>query len=118
VHRKLLRNAGRIEHRKPATKDAAEDGGRAQVIDEALTLAAYGYAANHNLYENTTAVDWQLLRHVKRLTEGIEVGDRSTKEWNDAILRAFEMWRALRAHRGGIVRGDLRARTISFTPPG
>lgn len=118
VHRKLLRKKGRIVNRAPAAKDDAEDGGRAQVIDEALTLAAYTYAANHNLYENAVAVDWQLLRHIKRLTENVEVRDRSTKEWNDAILRAFHIWRGLRDHDGGVVKGDLEARTIQFIPPG
>jgi len=120
VHRKLLRASKRkspLANRKPPEKDAAEDGGRAQVIDEAIVLAAYGYAADHDLFARTTAVDWQLLRHIKRLTEKVEVKDRSTKEWNDAILRAFAIWRELRKYRGGVVRGDLVRRDISFTPP-
>ena len=119
VYRKLLRKRQRspLGNRTPAAKDNAEDGGRAQVVDEAIVLAAYGYAADHGLYEGVNAVDWQLLRHIKRLTENVEVKDRTTKEWNDAILRAFAIWRDLRRHRGGVVRGDLRRREITFTPP-
>jgi NTP pyrophosphatase (non-canonical NTP hydrolase) len=120
VYRKLLRKRDRdpIVNRQPREKADAEDGGRAQVIDEAIVLTAYGYAADHDLFARTTAIDWQLLRHIKRLTASIEVRDRTTKEWNDAILRAFAIWRELRDHRGGIVRGDLRSRTIDFIPRG
>jgi NTP pyrophosphatase (non-canonical NTP hydrolase) len=119
VYRKLLRKRKQdpLANRQPPDKDSAEDGGRAQVIDEAVALATYGYAADHDMYAGTTAVDWQLLRHIKRLTDSVEVKDRSTKEWNDAILRAFEIWRELIKHRGGVVRGDLRRREISFTRP-
>jgi NTP pyrophosphatase (non-canonical NTP hydrolase) len=119
VYRKLLRTCQHTKgaKRKPAARDNSEDGGRAQVLDEAISLTAYGYAAAHDMFANATAVDWQLLRSIKRMTEQVEVKDRTTKEWNDAILRAFEIWRQLRDHRGGIVRGDLRGGTIEFTPP-
>jgi NTP pyrophosphatase (non-canonical NTP hydrolase) len=118
VYRKLLRKCSHVKlaNRTPASTDDSEDGGRAQVVDEAIALMAYGYAAAHNMFESATSVDWQLLRTIKRMTEDIEVKDRTTKEWNDAILRAFEIWRQLRAHRGGIVRGDLRRGTIEFIP--
>jgi len=119
VYRKLLRECGHVAlaKRTPTSTDDAEDGGRAQVLDEAIALTAYGYAADHDMFANTKAVDWELLRSIKRMTENVEVRDRTTKEWNDTILRAFEIWRQLRAHRGGVVRGDLRAGTIEFTPP-
>jgi NTP pyrophosphatase (non-canonical NTP hydrolase) len=116
VHRKLLRKAKVIENRKPDSKDSAEDGGRGQVIDEAIVLAAYAYAADRDLLKNATSIDWDLLRHIKKLTSGVEVANRTTKEWNDALLRGFEMWRLLRAGNGGIITGDLRARTIEFSP--
>lgn len=119
VYRKLLRKRGydRLANRQPQEKADAEDGGRAQVVDEAIVLTAYGYAANHDLFERTTAVDWQLLRHIKRLTDDLEVKDRTTKEWNDVILQAFAIWRELIRHRGGTVRGELHRGEITFTPP-
>ena len=118
VYRKLLRKCKHVAlaNRTPPSKDDAEDGGRAQVLEEAIALAAYGYAADHALFENTTAVDWQLLRHIKRLTDTVEVKDRTTKQWNDVILRAFEVWRDLVRNGGGVVCGDLHAGTVTFTP--
>lgn len=116
VYRKLLRQDGGrpLEHRSPPATDEVQDGGRAQVVEEAIVLAAYGHASFHEMYAGATAVDWELLRHVKRLTQHVEVRDRSTKEWNDTILRAFAIWRELIAHGGGVVSGDLRSGKISF----
>jgi NTP pyrophosphatase (non-canonical NTP hydrolase) len=115
VWRKLLRKAEVVTNREPPEVADAEDGGRGQVIDEAIVAAVYVYGSNHKDLVGATAVDWQLLRHIQQLTEGVEVSSRTTREWNDAILRAFEMWRELRHCNGGVVRGDLLAGTITFS---
>lgn len=116
VQRKLLRRKHRLTNRTPPLVDEVEDGGRAQVIEEAVVAAAYLYAADQDLLEGVTAVDWHLLRHIKQMTAGVEVRDRSTWEWNDALLRGFAVWRQLRTHNGGVVRGDLVSGTIEYIP--
>ncbi len=117
VMRKLLRNAKRIERRTPAAVDEVEDGGRAQVIEEVIANAAYVYAADHNYLEGINAIDWQLLNFIRRLCSQVEVSNRTTKEWNDALLQGFSVWRDLRKHGGGFALGDLDAGTIKFIPP-
>jgi hypothetical protein len=118
VWRKLLRKAGLITNRtEPPGIADAQDGGRAQVIDEAIVAAAYVYASRHSFLEGAEVVDWKLLNHIKQMTADLEVSDRTTREWNDAILRGFEMWRQLRTHNGGIIRGNLLEGTIQFIPP-
>jgi NTP pyrophosphatase (non-canonical NTP hydrolase) len=114
VWRKLLRKQGLVANRVPREVADAEDGGRAQVIEEAIVAAAYAYAADHGFLEGLPSVDWHLLRHIRQLTANLEVRNVSAWEWNDALLRGFAVWRQLRAHAGGIVRGDLVARTIEF----
>lgn len=114
ILRKLLRVQGRLQHRAPGEVDEVEDGGRAQVIEEAIVAAAYVYAANHDFLDGVDAVDWQLLRHVKQLTATIEVRNRTTWEWNATLLQGFSVWRQLRAHNGGIVRGNVTAGTLEF----
>jgi hypothetical protein len=42
----------------------------------------------------------------------INVG--SNYEWEKAILKAFEMWRALEKHNGGSVRFDMTNQTVKF----
>lgn len=114
ILRKLFRVQKRLDHRKPEQFDEVEDGGRAQVIEEAIVAAAYVYAADHDFLDGVSGVDWQLLRHIKNLTANVEVNDRTTWEWNDVLLRGFAVWRQLRETGGGVVRGDLGAGTIEF----
>lgn len=114
VWRKLLRKQGHVLNRSPHAVADAEDGGRAQVIEEAIVAAAYVYAADHDFLAGLHVVDWHLLRHIKQLTSNLEVRNVSAWEWNEALLRGFDVWRQLRANGGGIVRGDLVAGTIEF----
>lgn len=117
VYRKLLRVKGQVERRQPAATDDAEGGGRAQVIEEGIVAAAYVYADSHSFLEGVDAVDWQLLRHLKQMTANLEVKDRTTWEWNDALKIGFKIWRKLKEHKGGSVIGDLEAGTLKFEPP-
>lgn len=117
VLRKLLRTKDRLDHRAPREVDEVEDGGRAQVIEEAIVAAAYVYASNHDYLDGVDAVDWQLLRHLKQLTSYVEVRNRTAREWNDALLAGFAVWRKLRERGRGTVRGDLVAGTLEFIPP-
>ena len=116
VLRKLLRNEKLIKHRTPAEVDEAEDGGRGQVVEEAIVAAAYVYASEHGFLKGIEVVDWQLLRHITKMTRKLEVGDRSTWAWNEALVRGFAVWRALRDRNGGTVVGDLERGTIEFRP--
>ncbi len=119
VYRKLLRSRGKIENRRIGTSEAAqrqedtEDGGRAQVIEEAIVAVGYVYNAQH---PNAKTLDWTLLRHIKQLTSGVEVHSRSEGEWERVLLRGFEIWSQLRQNQGGIVRGDLDAGEIAYEP--
>ena len=119
VFRKLLRKRKKdpIANRTPQSVADAEDGGRGQVIDEAVVAAAYVYADKHAFLEAAKAVDWQLLRHIKQMTAGVEVKDRTTGEWNETLLSGFKVWRKLRENKGGTVTGDLLNSTLTFTPP-
>ena len=116
VLRKLLRNRGRMVNRTPAEVDDAEDGGRGQVVEEAIVAAAYIYAEDHAFLEGVRAIDHELLRHIRRMTRNLEVSDRSAWEWNQALLGGFKVWRQLRACAGGRVIGDLERRSLRFKP--
>jgi len=112
VFRKLLDR----KRRSDVKVDEVEDGGRAGVIDEALVAIEFEYAQRHQMFEGANAVDCELLRSIKRLTEGLEVRVVTPKEWEQAILQGFKVWREIRKHDGGIVRGDMVARTVEFSP--
>jgi NTP pyrophosphatase (non-canonical NTP hydrolase) len=100
----------------PAVREI-EDGGRAVVIEEAVAASAFEYARSRNYLENVDHIDSVLLYNIKGLVSRFEVRVRTLRDWEQAILRSFEVWRELREHRGGSVKLDLEARTIEFQPP-
>jgi NTP pyrophosphatase (non-canonical NTP hydrolase) len=94
--------------------DEVEDGGRAIVVDEALAAVVFSYAIRHNFLKNIQTLDWQLLGMCQELTLGLEVGKRSSYEWERTILGAFSMWRTLQERGGGRIRFDMTNRYVEF----
>ena len=103
VMRKLM---GRKRKSNPQV-DNVEDGGRAIVMDEGIVAFVFDYARRHNYLEGLHHVDYGLLRTIREMTSRLEVGVRTTGEWERAILRAYEVWRVIRERRGGSIRCDL-----------
>ena len=114
VFRKLLRNNKKLCNRTPHHLDDAEDGGRAQVIEEAIVAAAYVYAEDHAFLEGATTVGSDLLRHIERITRNLEVRNRTGWEWDRALIEGFNIWRQLKDNGGGYVVGKLEKPCLDF----
>ena len=97
--------------------DEVEDGGRAAVIEEGVVALAFDYARRHHFLDGVAAIDSQLLRTIKDMTSHLEVRQCTTGEWEQAIMRGFDVWRAVLAARGGRIAVDLDARRITFLSP-
>lgn len=97
----------------PAT-DEVEDGGRGAVIDEAISILVFEYASQHSYFEGAGGVDYQLLRTVKNLTRSLEVNICTPKEWEEAILLGYDMWRLLKEKKSGRVVCDMSERSMRF----
>lgn len=104
---------GRQRESDPQYREV-EDSGRAKVIEEAVAALLFNYAAAEQYLDGVDAIDFSMLELVTSMVSGFEVRVRTTREWERAILRSFEVWRALRQARGGTVRLDLRARSIDL----
>ncbi len=89
-----------------------EDSGRAKVIEEAISALLFEYAKDEKYLEGIDAIDFTMLELVAGMASRFEVRVRTIRDWERTILRSFEIWRSLRASRGGTVRLDLNNRTI------
>ena len=94
--------------------DEVEDGGRAAVIEEGVSVLAFDYARRHRFLDGVATLDFQLLRTIKDMTSHLEVRQCTTGEWEQAILQGFDVWRAVLGARGGRIAVDLDARRITF----
>jgi len=110
VVRKLLG----CKRRSDGQLDEVEDGGRAFAIDEGISVMIFEHARNHNFFEGSGGVDYSLLRTIKNMTRHLEIGMCTLKDWEQAILLGFEIWRELRDHRGGRVICDLYEKSMAF----
>lgn len=94
--------------------DEVEDGGRAAVIEEGISALVFSYTSAHANLEDVTSLDYKLLRTIKDMTAHLEVSLCSLRDWERAILAAYEVWRAVERNGGGVVIIDLDAHSIKL----
>lgn len=105
----------KIKRKSDEAIDEIEDGARAAITEEALSLIIFNEAKRKNYFEDTSKISRITLRIIKEMTENFEVNIRSTKEWEKAILKAYEIFRLLIANGGGKVEFDGVKRLISYS---
>jgi NTP pyrophosphatase (non-canonical NTP hydrolase) len=104
--------------------DEAEDGARAQIVEEMIVKLTHSYAVSVDpveLLSGQRHVSMDLLKQIESLADGLEVAGNRVRptgcklwEWERAILVGYELFGKLRHHMGGRVRLDLNARTATF----
>ena len=95
--------------------EEVEDGGRAAVIEEGIAALVYSYAKDHNWLERVKFVDGDLLKTIKKMTAHLEVKNKSDKEWEQAILAGYEVWRQFQTHKEGNVTVDMDSGKLEFS---
>jgi hypothetical protein len=108
----------RKKRKSDRSMDEIEDGARATITEEALSMIIFNEAKRKNYFQGVSKVSRTTLRIIKELTENFEVKIRSGQEWEKAILKAYSIFRLLIEHRGGRVEFDAVAKTISFSTLG
>jgi len=111
----VIRDLLKRKRRGNAQTDENEDGARAKIIEEAISLLIFNQATKHLKYfEGAEHIDLHLLAVVQNMCSGLEVKKRTAKQWERAILSGYEMWRQLRANGGGRIKLDLDNSLISY----
>jgi NTP pyrophosphatase (non-canonical NTP hydrolase) len=110
----VMRALFRVKRKSRPAIDEAEDGARAILIEEGVSTWIFNHAAPLNFFENLTSVDYGLLKAARSLVAGYEAERCPLWLWEEAILKGYEVFRALRQHRRGVVIADLNERTITF----
>ena len=110
----VLRALLRLKRKSQPEIDETEDGARAILIEEGVSTWIFNHAIPLNYFENLTNVDYGLLKAVRALVAGYEAEQCPLWLWEEAILKSYEMFRALRQHRRGVIIADLNERTITF----
>lgn len=80
--------------------DNCEDGARATITEEAISLILFNESKRTNLFANKE-VSKTILRIIKQMTEPFEVRIKTELEWETAILKGYELFKKLVINRGG-----------------
>jgi len=110
VIRKLLGK----KRRKDRVIDEVEDGARACIIEEAISAFVYSFAKEHNYFKNIERIDYEMLKTIKAMVSHLEVKNVSSIDWETAILDGYEVYRQLKAAKGGKVYLNLKKQSIKF----
>lgn len=94
--------------------DEVEDGARAVITEEALSMVIFNEAKRKNYFKNIKRVSKTTLKIIKEITENFEVHIRTTEEWEYAILKAYEIFRFLIYNNGGVVEFDGIKKEVKF----
>lgn len=88
--------------------DQFEDGARATITEEAISLMVFNYAKKRNLLNVDKSIDAELLEFIKDFTSPFEVSIRTKEDWEKAILLGYSLFRRLVENNGGSIDFDLK----------
>ncbi|WP_396157727.1 nucleotide pyrophosphohydrolase [Flavobacterium sp.] len=94
--------------------DEIEDGARATITEEAISLMIFNNAKQKDFFKNQTKVSISLLNQIKCLTSSFEVSERSKKEWKYAILKGYSLFNELVNNNGGRIHFNMIERTAVY----
>lgn len=97
-----------------AETDRVEDGARAAITEEAISLIIFNEAKANNFYEGVSRVNDHILKIIKGMTSSYQVATKSKNEWQNAILKSYEIFRLLRKNNGGVVFFDTARKKITY----
>lgn len=95
--------------------DEIEDGARATITEEALSLIIFNEAKKKNYFEGKAKVSKTTLRIIKDMTQDFEVNVKTSKDWEMAILKGYETFRFLMNNNGGKVDFDTINKEIYYS---
>jgi NTP pyrophosphatase (non-canonical NTP hydrolase) len=113
----VIRSILRRKRKSNQLIDEIEDGGRAAVVEEAISVLVFNEAPQRAWYSEESSVDIGLLKTIIRLTAGLEVHRCTAKQWKNAILQGYSAFKQLKAHCGGRVDVDLDNQTLTYHLP-
>jgi len=110
----VLRKLLSLKRKSQPEVDENEDGARAQIIEEMISLFIYSRALEHDLLKYSNSVDSGIIKQVQNLVGNVEVKECSGKQWEKAILNSYDVYNKLRTNSGGRVLVSKKNRSLIY----
>lgn len=111
----VLRAVLRCKRKSDRNIDENEDGARAAIIEEAVSVTVFNRAKEVGLFRNIDHVDYDILKVVEGLVQGFEVDRTPLWQWEEAILGGYEVFRQMKDHQGGRLSVDMMEHRLNYS---
>lgn len=108
----VVRELMGLKRKSDESVDEIEDGARAKITEELISLYIYSVAQRHSLFKYSDRVDSETLRTIQYLASKVEVRVCTAKQWEDTIIRSYEVFDKLRKDKGGRVLVSVKNRKL------
>lgn len=110
----VVRKLMGIKRKSDSTTDEIEDGARAAITEELISLYIYSHGMDHQLFKYSNSVDTEVLKIVQKLVRDIEVKNCTQKQWETAIINSYKVYDELRKNDGGRVLVSVKNRKLTY----
>jgi NTP pyrophosphatase (non-canonical NTP hydrolase) len=110
----VIRKLIGIKRKSDNSTDEVEDGARAAITEELVSLYIYNYAIDHQLFKYSNSVDTEVLKTIKKLVSGIEVENCTQKQWETAIINSYKVFDELKNNNGGRVLVSIKNKKLTY----
>jgi NTP pyrophosphatase (non-canonical NTP hydrolase) len=110
----VVRKLMGLKRRSDGVVDEIEDGARATITEELISLYIYSYGLDHQLFKYSNSVDTEVLKTIQKLVSGIEVKNCTQKQWETAIINSYKVYDELRINNGGRVLVSIKNRKLIY----
>ena len=96
--------------------DEVEDGGRAAIIEEAISAFVFNHASTRGYYKDTSKmhIDSRMMKIIMQMVSHLEVKVCTAKEWKNAIQLGFKIFHQVKDDSSGKLLVDLDGRDITY----
>lgn len=110
----VMRHLMKLKRKTDPITLNAEDRGRPQVAEEAVTLIIYNYAKGNKMLKASDRIDTELLRTGQQLVVDLEVSVVTANQWEKTIIESYKVFHKLLENRGGKVLVSVKDRKLEF----
>lgn len=110
----VVRKLMDLKRRSDNSIDEIEDGARATITEELISLFIYNHSLDHKLFKYSSSVDSEILKTIQKLVAGIEVQSCTQKQWETAIIESYKVFDELRENNGGRVLVSIKNRKLIY----
>lgn len=110
----VIRKLMGIKRKSKEEIDEIEDGARAAITEELISLFIYNHSLDHKLFKYSSSVDSEILKTIQKLVTGIEVESCTQKQWETTIIESYKVFDELRQNNGGRVLVSIKNRKLIY----